>query len=170
MTRRWENRFYAAVLRRETNSYPVSAEWDPARFHGHKYCLVVSYRANGEPVATPVWFARAADRLYFRTDAGAGKVRRLRRNPEVLVGPCGARGGLLGPLATGRARLLDPAEAERAERELRDAYGFGRRLYERFFASRDGIYVELAAPPAAGKPVDWATGSNSADVEDGELL
>ena len=72
-----------------------------AALRGHKYCLLVTYRRSGEPVPTPVWFGldEAGDALYVRTESRAGKVKRIRANPRVLVGPASARGKPTGPLA-----------------------------------------------------------------------
>ena len=72
---------------------------------GHKYCLLVTYRRSGEPVPTPVWFGLDdAGRIYVRTPTGSGKVKRVRADSRVLVGPANARGKPLGPLA--RATLM----------------------------------------------------------------
>jgi uncharacterized protein len=89
---------------------------------GHHYALVVSFKRSGEPVPSPVLFALDQDKVVFRTDAGVGKVKRIRRNPRVLAGPCNMRGKPLGPLAEGRARFLEGEEAERARLTLRRNY------------------------------------------------
>jgi PPOX class probable F420-dependent enzyme len=115
---------------------------------GHKYCTVVSYRRSGEPVATPVWFGVADGRVYFRSLDGAAKLKRIARNPDVLVAPCTPRGTPTAPAFAGRARLLPAAEAAEAECRIQDNYGPGRRAYE--WAIRDAAarYVEIV-PDAA---------------------
>jgi uncharacterized protein len=115
---------------------------------GRKYCLLVSYRRSGEPVPTPVWFGLDdAERLYAQTESDAGKVKRVRANPRVLVGPANARGKPLGPLAEGVARVLASSERANAERVVQANYGLGRRVYEALFGSRgDGsVYLEVTA-------------------------
>jgi PPOX class probable F420-dependent enzyme len=115
---------------------------------GHKYCLLVSYRRSGEPVPTPVWFGLdEAGRVYIRTESDAGKVKRVRANAQVLVGPADVRGKPRGPLAAGSARVLDSYEHARAERILQSNYGVGRRMYEAVLGARgDGnAYLEVTA-------------------------
>jgi PPOX class probable F420-dependent enzyme len=116
---------------------------------GRKYCLLVSYRRSGEPVPTPVWFGLhdGGQRLYIRTEAEAGKVKRVRANPQVLVGPSDVRGKPLGPLAAGRARVLASEEHAGAERTVQANYGLARRIYEAVLGARgDGsAYLEVTA-------------------------
>jgi len=115
---------------------------------GHKYALLVTYRRSGEPVPTPVWFGLdGPERLYVRSDAAAAKVKRIRADARVLVGPCDGRGKPLGPLAAGTAREVEPGGREHAEAVLRAGYGLGRRLYERIIGDRSpSTYLEVSAP------------------------
>ena len=62
-----------------------------------KRALLVSYRRDGTPVPTPVWAALADAALYVRSERSSGKVKRLRRDPRLLVAPCTVRGRPLGP-------------------------------------------------------------------------
>ena len=79
----------------------------PRRSRGRRYCTVVSFRRDGAPVATPVWFGAATTaRCYFRSLAESYKIRRIRANPRVLVAPCTRRGRPTGsPL---RRRRTNP--------------------------------------------------------------
>jgi PPOX class probable F420-dependent enzyme len=116
---------------------------------GHKYCLLVTYRRSGDPMPTPVWFGvDDAGRLYLRTPTASGKVKRVRANAHVMVGPANARGKPLGPLAQGNARVLEGAsERDRAERTVQANYGLGRRIFEALFASRDEATAYLEVTP-----------------------
>lgn len=97
---------------------------------GHKYALLITYRKNGQGVPSPVRFGRDEnDRVYFDTEEAAGKVKRIRNNPEVRLAPCDMRGKPLGPPAVGIARVLDPADTDHAERTIAANYGLGRRIY-----------------------------------------
>jgi len=73
-------------------------------------------------VATPVWFVQEAGRLLVQTDANSGKVKRIRRNPHVLVAPCTATGRLLADPVPARAELLGDAEVGWVERLLAAKY------------------------------------------------
>jgi len=97
---------------------------------GRKYALVVTFKRNGEAVPTPTWFGLGSDgNVYTHTFADSWKVKRISRDPRVLVAPSNQRGRPLGPAIEGRARVLPRADWERAERSIAANYGLGRRLY-----------------------------------------
>jgi PPOX class probable F420-dependent enzyme len=97
---------------------------------GHKYCRLLTFRRNGVAVNTPVWFGLNDAKLYVQTETPSGKVKRIRNNPYVQVGPCDFRGRSLGPAIDARARMLPHAEEPAAEEVLRHHYGLGRCLYK----------------------------------------
>jgi PPOX class probable F420-dependent enzyme len=113
---------------------------------GHKYCLLVTYRRSGEAVPTPVWFGIEGGRLYVRSGAWAGKLKRIRSNPKVQVAPCDFRGKPLGSAIEAAATIVPSAEEEKAEAALRSNYGLGRRLYEGPLGPMgvDTAYIEIA--------------------------
>ncbi|HWX73857.1 MAG TPA: PPOX class F420-dependent oxidoreductase [Solirubrobacteraceae bacterium] len=120
-----------------------------AALRGAKYCLLVSYRRSGEPVPTPVWFGLDDEgRLYVRSEADVGKVKRIRANPRVRVAPANSRGKPTGPLAEGTARVLAPHESAPAELVLQANYGPGRKLYEALGAPLGVERVYLEVTPA----------------------
>lgn len=89
-----------------------------------KYLSLVTYRRNGEPVATAVWVARVGDELGVITDEHAGKVKRIRNNPKVTLTPCDVKGKPL-PGATpteATARLVWGEDAVRVDRAIRKKY------------------------------------------------
>jgi PPOX class probable F420-dependent enzyme len=112
---------------------------------GRKYALVITYRASGEAVPTPVWFGVAGGRLYFRSEAAVGKVKRIRANGRARVAPCDSRGKPLGPATDCSARILSPEEEPAAEKALEANYGLGRKLYEgvAMNVGPEGVYVEV---------------------------
>ena len=71
-----------------------------------RYLSVTSFKRDGTGVATPVWFVSDGKRLFALTDLHSGKVRRIRRNPRVLVAPCRANGKLRGDPTPARVELL----------------------------------------------------------------
>jgi PPOX class probable F420-dependent enzyme len=142
------DRLLDRIRHQDARSVATTAGGDdwPAHLAGHRYGLVVTYRRDGQPVATPVWFGVAADRVYFRTDAATAKVKRIRADSRASIGPCGARGRPLGPAVECSARVLSGVEAEEAERAIRANYGLGRCVYDRLFGAAPGAraYVELS--------------------------
>jgi uncharacterized protein len=146
-----QNRLYDRM--RHPQAFRAAAEQgnrpDFSALEGHKYALLTTLRANGDPVPTPIWFGLSDGRAYVRTGADSGKVKRIRRDPRVRVCPCTVRGRPLGPSSEGRARVLEPDAERHAEAALRGNYGLGRRLYERTAGSvGDVVYLEIA--PAGG--------------------
>jgi PPOX class probable F420-dependent enzyme len=106
--------------------------------------LLVSFRRDGRPVPTPVWFASASNVLYARSEADAGKIKRIRRDSRVLVAPCDGRGRPLGPAHDAKARVLASDETLVAETALAGRYGVTRRIVERlFFRGRQFAYLEV---------------------------
>jgi PPOX class probable F420-dependent enzyme len=89
---------------------------------GGKYLSITSFKRDGSGVATPVWFVQEDGRLLVETDANSGKVKRIRRNPQVLVAPCTATGRLLADPVPARAELLGAAEVGRVERLMAAKY------------------------------------------------
>jgi PPOX class probable F420-dependent enzyme len=80
-----------------------------------KYLSITSFRRDGTGKATPVWFVQEGRRLLVKTDAGSYKVRRIRRNPQVLVARCTATGRLRDEPVPASAELLPEAEIGRVE-------------------------------------------------------
>jgi PPOX class probable F420-dependent enzyme len=81
------------------------------------YVSLTTYRrpvglAPGAPVSTPVWVVRDGDRLLVTTDAGAGKVKRLRHTPAVTLQACSMRGAVSpdSPVVTGTAEIVTDLE------------------------------------------------------------
>ena len=99
-----------------------------------KYLNVTSFKRDGTGIATPVWFVSDGARLYALTDLHSGKVRRIRRHPEVLVAPCGASGKLRGRPIPARADVLTAvSDLDRVQRLLRDRYRISYPLVMFFY-------------------------------------
>jgi hypothetical protein len=115
----------------------------------HKRTLLVTYRRNGIPVPTPVWAAESDGCLYVRSERAAGKIKRLRNDPRVLVAPCTVRGRPLGAPLEATVTVV-PAERERvAEGALVRRYGLGRAIFE-WAMDRlrvDMCYLEITPAP-----------------------
>jgi hypothetical protein len=99
-----------------------------ARLGDARYVLVTTYRKDGRAVPTPVWVVRDGDHLAIWTARNSGKVKRVRRHPEVLVGPCDVRGRPTGDPVPARATVLDAADTARVRAALARKYGLLGRL------------------------------------------
>jgi PPOX class probable F420-dependent enzyme len=92
------------------------------------YLLVTSYRKDGRAVPTPVWVVRDGDAIAIWTVRDSGKVKRIRRDGTVLVGPCDLRGRLTGQEVPGQATILTPTESARIKELLKHKYGLTGRI------------------------------------------
>ncbi|MCV7195473.1 PPOX class F420-dependent oxidoreductase [Mycobacterium angelicum] len=90
-----------------------------------QYAVLRTFRRDGTPIDTPIWFAFDGDALLFRTKVGP-KTKRLTARPEVELAACDYRGRVRpgAPTMAGRATVLSGAEAERANRVLHKRYGW----------------------------------------------
>lgn len=93
--------------------------------HTARYALLRSFRRDGTPVDTPIWFALDGNALLFRTKVGP-KTKRLAMRPDVELTACDYRGRLRPGATTvsGRATILSGADAEEANRLLHRRYGW----------------------------------------------
>src|SRR3954462_10501239 len=111
VTYRWDDRMreqgaFAAAI--QSGTAP-----DFSGFEGNQYAVLVTFRRDGTPVPTPVWFALLGDRrLVIGTDLRTAKVRRTR--PPTGSGPPAPRrrrGGFRGTRGASRSDL--PSRARR---------------------------------------------------------
>lgn len=121
---------------------------DFSSLEGHKYALLVTFRANGEPVPSPVWFALDGHgRAVMKTARNVGKVKRVVRDGRVLFAAANARGKPLGPVIRASARLLPKDRWADAEAALRAVYGPSRDFSERILAGGGEAVAYLELTP-----------------------
>lgn len=113
-------------------------------FAEQKYISVESYRKNGTPVATPVWFVEDSGVIYIYSLQNAGKVKRIRNNPRVRIAPCDIRGRITGQWVEAEASILNRAEGDNAHRLLNRKYGLIKRLGDFFSKFRKRERATLA--------------------------
>jgi PPOX class probable F420-dependent enzyme len=99
-----------------------------ALFRG-RYLSVTSFKRDGTGVATPVWFVSDGRRLFALTDLHSPKIRRIRRNPHVLIASCRADGKLRSEPVPARAEVLTAApKLERVQKLLIERYKLSYRI------------------------------------------
>lgn len=120
-----------------------------------KYINLRSFKKNGQPVDTPVWFAEVApDQLVVFTDGTSYKVKRIRRNPKVEIARCDMRGKLQGSWSAATCRALeseqDPERIARAYDALNAKYGLLMRVGTVFATlagrSKRRLILEITLP------------------------
>jgi PPOX class probable F420-dependent enzyme len=96
---------------------------------GEKYISLTTFKQDGTPVATPVWVVSDdGRRLLVWTGPETWKVKRLRRNPRVVVSASDYRGRTRGESYEGVGRLLDIPQGSLVEPLLDRKYAMTRRL------------------------------------------
>jgi hypothetical protein len=115
----------------------------PAAISGQKYISLVTFRKNGQKVATPVWFGEEGDKLYVMTRSDMGKTKRIRNNPQVTVAPCTMRGKVTGPVSAATARILPLEEQAHARQTVNRKYWLAW-LTSPF--SRADAFLEISFP------------------------
>jgi PPOX class probable F420-dependent enzyme len=139
--------------RPEQRERPERAGLDAIR---GSFLSLTTYRRDGSAVATPVWFAADGDRLVVLTGANSGKVKRLHRNPNVLVATCSARGRVLGPTLEARAAILPKTNLDRVKTLIQRRYRIAVALLRPIRAiqvwrhpeRRREVALEITSPPS----------------------
>jgi len=101
---------------------------------GQQFINLTTYRKNGQPVVTTVWFAHEGDRIVGTTQQQAGKLKRMRGTPKVSIAPSTYNGQGLGEAVDGVGRVLPAEESGSAEAALRSKYG---AQYDQVIANSD---------------------------------
>ena len=114
-----------------------------------KYLSLTTYRQDGSPVSTPVWFVEEDGRLFVTTAADSYKAKRLRRNPAAMVAPCTARGVPKGDAIPVQVEFLPDAEHDRVDRLMAEKYRVDRILI---------LPIYRLVMKVRGKPVNEAGG------------
>lgn len=115
-----------------------------AELSKHKYINLETYRRNGQPVSTPVWFMIDNNLIYVVTSSETGKAKRLRNNPAIRIMPSGIRGEPKGDWIEGKARFVEGTEAERAVELRKKKYGLQARLAGMIRGTSAVIAIELS--------------------------
>ncbi|MFN8597557.1 MAG: PPOX class F420-dependent oxidoreductase [Anaerolineae bacterium] len=114
----------------------------------HQFINLTTFRKNGQPVVTPVWFAHDGDRLVGISQPQTGKVKRIRRNPQVTVAPSTASGKALGEAVNGVAHILPESEFPVAESALKRKYGLQYQMFRLVMKVRHTSHVFWEIRPA----------------------
>ena len=94
------------------------------------YVSLATYRKSGVEVLTPVWVAELDGRYYVFSEAGAGKVKRIRNHPRVRIAACNYSGNVRqGDWVAGEASIVtDSVLIGRVYKQFTNKYGWQMRL------------------------------------------
>jgi PPOX class probable F420-dependent enzyme len=113
-----------------------------------RYLNLESFKRDGKPVQTPVWFAEEHGVLYVYTLANAGKVKRIRRNPHIRIAPCTMQGKVTGPWVEAEATIVDATTAAHGHALLRQKYGWMKKIGDLFsrILHRERVVIAIRVP------------------------
>lgn len=114
---------------------------DINQFNKTKYLSLETYRKNGKPVRTPVWFVIEGGVFFVITKSGTGKIKRLRHNPNVKISPCNFRGKIKGKWIDGFATMEDPSKHSQILKLRNKKYGILSKLVSLFTLRRGRLVI-----------------------------
>ncbi|MCV7068263.1 PPOX class F420-dependent oxidoreductase [Mycolicibacterium farcinogenes] len=127
---------------------------DFAGFENHRQIVLVTFKKSGEAVPSPINHGIADGKLYVRTDASTGKVKRIRNNSNVLVVASNLRGKPTGPVVAAVARILPEAEHAHADAVIAANWSAPMKVLERgldYGSQTLGVpmaFIEITPAPA----------------------
>jgi uncharacterized protein len=125
------------------------------RFAEQRTVLLTTYRRDGTPVATPVHIAVVGDVAYIRTFAPSGKLKRIRRRPQVAIAPSTMRGRITGESLGATADVVGGEAAEAAAGALAAKYPLLHGRLIPWYHRRKGLvttHLEVRAARGATMP------------------
>jgi len=111
------------------------------QFLDQKYINLETYKKDGTPTRTPVWFVIDKDLIYVITMDSTGKVKRLRNNQDVRIVPCSFKGEPKNELVKGKAEMITGEEADEIIKLRKKKYGMLARLTGIFTSKKGNIVV-----------------------------
>ena len=116
--------------------------WDKLdQFLDQKYISLETYKKDGTPVRTPVWFVIDNDLIYVITRNSTGKVKRLRNNHDVRITPCSFKGKPKDEWIKAKAENITGDEADKAIKLRKKKYGLSARLIGVFTSQKGSLIV-----------------------------
>jgi PPOX class probable F420-dependent enzyme len=108
----------------------------------HNYINLETYKKNGRPVRTPVWFVQDNNGIiYIRTAKNSGKVRRVRNNPHVRIVPCDIRGRPKGEWIDGTVEIISEDEVEKINELIGQKYGWRTKVFGIMYKLRNIKFI-----------------------------
>ena len=110
------------------------------QFIDQKYINLETYKKDGTPIRTPVWFVIDNNLIYVITRDSTGKVRRLKNNQNVRIVPSSFKGEPKNGWVKGKAEKIVGKTADKAIKLRKKKYGMLASLIG-IFTSQKGNFV-----------------------------
>ena len=111
------------------------------QFLDQKYINLETYKKDGTPIRTPVWFVIDKNLIYVITRDSTGKVKRLGNNQNVRIVPCSFKGEPKNEWVKGAAEKIRGEEADKVIKLRKKKYGMFTRLIGIFTSKKGNIVV-----------------------------
>ena len=111
------------------------------QFLDQKYINLETYKKDGTPVRTPVWFVIDKDLIYVITRDSTGKVKRLKNNQDVRIVSCSFKGEPKNEWVKGKTEMITGEEADKAIKLRKKKYGMSARLIGLFTSQKGNLVV-----------------------------
>ena len=111
------------------------------QFLDQKYINLETYKRDGTPIRTPVWFVIHNDLIYVITRDSTGKVKRLRNNQDVRIVLCSFKGEPKGEWIKGKAENIVGDGANKIIKLRKKKYGMFARLSGIFTSQKGNLVV-----------------------------
>ena len=111
------------------------------QFLDQKYINLETYKKDGTPVRTPVWFVIDNDLIYVITRDSTGKVKRLKNNQDVRIVSCSFKGEPKNEWVKGKTEMVTGEEADKAIKLRKKKYGMFARLSGIFTSKKGNLVV-----------------------------
>ena len=111
------------------------------QFLDQKYINLETYKKDGTPIRTPVWFVIDTDLIYVITRDSTGKVKRLKNNQSVRIVPCSFKGKSKNGWVNGRAEKITGEKADKSIKLRKRKYGMYARLIGLFTSQKGDLIV-----------------------------
>ena len=111
------------------------------QFLDQKYINLETYKKDGTPIRTPVWFVIDKNLIYVITRDSTGKVKRLGNNQNVRIVPCSFKGEPKNEWVKGAAEKIRGDEADKVIKLRKKKYGMFARLIGIFTSQKGNIVV-----------------------------
>jgi uncharacterized protein len=121
-----ENPTSANTNSAKTNSAKTNFE----TLKNQRYISLVTFKRNGDRVATPLWFAPDQGKLLAYTNLDSGKVKRIRNSAKVEIAPCTMKGETTGAYVSATATILDASQGSYVHGLLNHKYTWQKALME----------------------------------------
>ena len=111
------------------------------QFLDQKYINLETYKKDGTPIRTPVWFMIDNDIVYVVTREKTGKVKRLRNNQDARIVACSFKGEPKNEWVKGKVEMITGEEAVKVIKLRKKKYGMFARLIGIFTSQKGNIVV-----------------------------